>query len=96
MAVAHFPDASYAEQRTKEARGEAVRYVPIVPESPTQFTDKTLTLYREGYEYCGGDVTLVHLPEIGIRGNANFPMSDLNNLEIADLMSQFLKEKGLD
>jgi fermentation-respiration switch protein FrsA (DUF1100 family) len=40
-----------AEQRTKEARGEAVKYVPIVPESPTQFTDKTLTLYREGYEY---------------------------------------------
>jgi fermentation-respiration switch protein FrsA (DUF1100 family) len=40
-----------AEQRTKEARGEAVKYVPIVPESPAQFTDKTLTLYREGYEY---------------------------------------------
>lgn len=40
-----------AEQRTKEARGEVVRYVPIVPESPAQFTDKTLTLYREGYEY---------------------------------------------
>jgi fermentation-respiration switch protein FrsA (DUF1100 family) len=39
------------EQRTKEARGEPVRYVPIVPESPAEFTDKTLTLYREGYEY---------------------------------------------
>ena len=40
-----------AQQRTKEARGEPVRYIPIVPESPDQFTDKTLTLYREGYEY---------------------------------------------
>lgn len=39
------------EQRTKEARGEPVKYIPIVPESPAQFTDKTLTLYREGYEY---------------------------------------------
>lgn len=43
-----------------------------------------------------GNVTLVHLPEIGIRGNSHFPMSDLNNLEIADLLSKFLKEKGLD
>jgi len=38
----------------------------------------------------------VHLPEIGIRGNPHFPFSDLNNQQIADLMSQFLKTKGLD
>jgi hypothetical protein len=44
----------------------------------------------------GGNVTLVHLPEIGVRGNTHFPMSDLNNLQIADLMFKFLKEKGLD
>jgi len=44
----------------------------------------------------GGDVTLIHLPEIGIKGNTHFPFSDLNNLEIADLLSQFLKQKGLD
>ena len=44
----------------------------------------------------GGDVTVVHLPEIGIRGNTHFPFSDLNNLEIADLLSKFLEEKGLN
>lgn len=44
----------------------------------------------------GGDVTVVHLPEIGIYGNTHFPFSDLNNVEIADLMSEWLKEKGLD
>lgn len=44
----------------------------------------------------GGDATLVHLPEIGVRGNTHFPFSDLNNIEIADLMSKFLHEKGLD
>lgn len=44
----------------------------------------------------GGDVTVVHLPEIGIHGNTHFPFSDLNNLEIADLMSNWLKEKELD
>ncbi len=29
-------------------------------------------------------------------GNRHFPMSDLNNLQIADLLSQFLAQKGLD
>lgn len=44
----------------------------------------------------GGDATVVHLPEIGIKGNTHFPFSDLNNIEIADLMSKWLKEKKLD
>jgi hypothetical protein len=44
----------------------------------------------------GGDVSVVHLPEIGIKGNTHFPFSDLNNVEIADLMSRWLKEKKLD
>lgn len=43
----------------------------------------------------GGDATVVHLPEIGIHGNTHFPFSDLNNLEIADLMSDWLAKKGL-
>ena len=44
----------------------------------------------------GGDAKVVHLPEIGIRGNTHFPFSDLNNVEIADLMSRFLADKNLD
>jgi pimeloyl-ACP methyl ester carboxylesterase len=44
----------------------------------------------------GGDVTLVHLPEIGIKGNTHFPFSDLNNVEIADLLSEWMRKKGLD
>ncbi|MES2652563.1 MAG: alpha/beta fold hydrolase [Bacteroidota bacterium] len=44
----------------------------------------------------GGDVTIVHLPEIGIKGNTHFPMSDLNNKEIANVIANWLKEKGLD
>lgn len=39
---------------------------------------------------------LVDLPSMGIRGNTHFPFSDLNNLEIADEMSRFLAEKGVD
>ncbi len=44
----------------------------------------------------GGDARLVHLPEIGIRGNTHFMFSDLNNVEIADQVSKFLAEKKLD
>ena len=44
----------------------------------------------------GGDVTVVHLPEAGLHGNTHFPMSDLNNVEVAELMYDWLREKGLD
>lgn len=39
------------EQRTKEALGAPVRLVPVVPDTPAAFTDKTPVLYRQGYEY---------------------------------------------
>ncbi len=44
----------------------------------------------------GGDARLVHLPDLGIRGNTHFLFSDLNNVEIAGLVSEFLVEKKLD
>lgn len=53
-------------------------------------------LWRDAVNKHGGDVTVVHLPEIGIEGNTHFPFSDLNNVEIADLMSEWLMEKKLD
>jgi hypothetical protein len=51
--------------------------------------------WRDTVNRHGGDVTLVHLPEAGIRGNTHFPMSDLNNVEVADHMFAFLERKGL-
>jgi hypothetical protein len=53
-------------------------------------------LWADAVNRRGGDVTVVHLPAIGIRGNTHFPFSDLNNLEIARLLSEFLEKKGLD
>ena len=44
----------------------------------------------------GGDATLVVLPEIGIKGNTHAPFADLNNLEIAAHLEQWLQSKGLD
>jgi fermentation-respiration switch protein FrsA (DUF1100 family) len=42
-------DAS--EARSREARGEPVQLVPVVPNSPASFTESTPQLYREGYDY---------------------------------------------
>jgi hypothetical protein len=56
----------------------------------------TARLWRDAVNKHGGDVTLVDLPALGIRGNTHFPMSDLNNVQIADLLSKFLADKGLD
>ena len=53
-------------------------------------------LWRDAVNRHGGDVTVVHLPELGIKGNTHFAFSDLNNVEIADLMSAFLSSKKLD
>ena len=44
----------------------------------------------------GGKASLQDLPKIGITGNTHFPMLDLNNVQVADLLSQFLKEQQLD
>ncbi len=44
----------------------------------------------------GGDAMVVHLPEAGIEGNTHFPFSDLNNQEVADELSGWLTDKGLD
>ena len=53
-------------------------------------------LWIDAIKKHGGDAQLVHLPEIGIGGNTHFLMSDLNNVQIADLVSKFLAEKKLD
>ncbi|HEY5917110.1 MAG TPA: alpha/beta fold hydrolase, partial [Chryseolinea sp.] len=53
-------------------------------------------LWRDAVNRHGGDVKVVHLPEAGLKGNTHFPFSDLNNIEVADLMSKWLKEKKLD
>jgi len=44
----------------------------------------------------GGDAELLSLPSVGLHGNTHFPFSDRNNLQVADLLSQYLHRKGLD
>lgn len=44
----------------------------------------------------GGDATLVHLPDIGIKGNSHFLIPEKNNKQIMELALTWLHEKGLD
>jgi hypothetical protein len=44
----------------------------------------------------GGDAELLSLPAIGVHGNTHFPFADLNNVRIADLLSEYLHKKQLD
>jgi pimeloyl-ACP methyl ester carboxylesterase len=66
---------------------------------PSQdFWRDTLKSARDWADYindAGGDVTVVHLPEIGIKGNTHFLMSDLNSDIIAEHVIAWLKEKRL-
>ena len=52
--------------------------------------------WRDTVNKYGGDVTVVHLPEVSVKGNTHFPFSDLNNIQIAELMQTWLRSKGLD
>ena len=42
--------------------------------------------FAASIQKAGGDVTFVHLPEMGIHGNTHMFMLDKNNLQIADIL----------
>lgn len=79
-------------------------YGDNIPDQPTDFPGqdnwrvrlKMARLWRDAVNRHGGDVRVVHLPEIGIRGNTHFLFSDLNNRDIAEQVIAFLKQKRLD
>ena len=49
---------------------------------------------NQKYIEAGGSVDVINLPEIGIKGNSHMMMMDRNNLQIADLIEDWLKKKG--
>jgi hypothetical protein len=50
-------------------------------------------LWSDAVNRHGADVIFVHVPEIGIRGNTHVAFSDLNNIQIADFMSEWPSNK---
>jgi hypothetical protein len=82
----------------------AVSYGDNIPEQPSTnpgqeqwrvFRD-IARRWRDAVNRNGGDVTLVELPALGIRGNTHFPMSDLNNVDVAHHLATWLQQKRLD
>ena len=81
-----------------------IYYGDYIPDQPTENPGEEqwraavvmAKRWRDIVNKYGGDVTLIRLPEIGLKGNTHFPMSDLNNIEVADHLSGFLKSKGLE
>ena len=79
-------------------------YGDNIPEEPDTFFGPDMWRVRrfmarefvKSINRHGGDARFVSLPEIGIHGNTHMLMSDLNNVQIADLISDFLKLKKLD
>lgn len=76
-------------------------YIPLKPSSnPGQdmwrIRLEMAKLWVEKINKYGGNAKVVHLPQIGVYGNTHFPFSDLNNLKIAELTREFLKENNLD
>lgn len=81
-----------------------IYYGDNIAKEPTKIWNKDH--WRSGLEMAriwaatinkhGGDATVIHLPEIGIKGNTHFPFSDLNNIDVANQLSKWLNEKGLD
>lgn len=73
-----------------------VEPTPILPLDIQRIRAVHRQQFIETLNAHGGDATIVRLPDIGIHGNTHFAFLDLNNVQIADLVSQFLHERGLD
>ncbi len=56
----------------------------------------TSRLFVQALNSKGGSASVLLLPDAGLYGNSHFMFSDLNNVEVADQMSQFLRAKALD
>ncbi len=53
-------------------------------------------LFAELINKYGGNAEVLMLPDAGLVGNTHIPFADLNNVEVADLVSSFLEANGLD
>ncbi len=55
---------------------------------------KTQMDLNKKYIEAGGSVDVINLPEIGIKGNSHMMMMDRNNMQIAQLINDWLVRKG--
>jgi len=68
-----------------------------VETSPRQFAAfEQSQRFVELINKYGGEAELLPLDEAGLVGNTHIPFADMNNIEVADLLSDFLARHGLD
>jgi len=68
-----------------------------VDQSETQSASLAQSLrFIEVVNRYGGDAELLMLADAGLVGSTHIPFADMNNLEVADLLSAFLGDRGLD
>lgn len=72
----------------KESNNFGVELWRVVKKRATQFVD---TVNRHG-----GHAELVILPDVGIHGNTHFAFADKNNIQVANLVKNYLHQQGLD
>jgi hypothetical protein len=53
-------------------------------------------LFAEKINKYGGKAQVLRLTDAGLKGNTHIPFADMNNVAVADLLSKFLAENGLD
>jgi hypothetical protein len=53
-------------------------------------------LFVDTINKYGGKATVLLLSDAGLKGNTHIPFADMNNVAVADLLSKFLAENGLD
>lgn len=57
---------------------------------------KNSKLFVEIINKYGGKAQLLMLRDAGLKGNTHIPFADMNNVAVADLLSKFLADNGLD
>ena len=57
---------------------------------------KLSKLFAEKVNKYGGKAQVLMLPDAGLKGNTHIPFADMNNVAVADLLSKYLAENGLD
>lgn len=71
--------------------------------NPTNFTDITwqdrfddCSVYVDRIKAAGGKVEMIHIPNLGVRGNSHMLMHDRNSLQIADVILDWVGKHALD
>ena len=102
MFAAEVPPSDFEKLTKIPIRIQFGDFIPTQPDPSNVARDnwrvrmENNRLFVETINKHGGDAQLVKLPDLGIFGNSHFSFTDLNNVQIADLVSDWLNSKGLD